>query len=239
MLLREQIDGSKREIKLQIFASEERRSRRPSRMLAKASIRSRSRPKSRRHGWHRFFTVEDRCYRVSPELRQVSSSRCRTFWPIRRSRVWFAFRAGTSSIYLPARSPGEESFPPIFTFRLAGKAAFCLVGNSRKRSGPPMDDLRSFPSRASLPARGRASSRGKKKIRLAAARRPRGPDAPGPGPALVPVAASRALELCRTMVLDAHGPAAVLISRKLECLFSQGPADRYLKVASGRSSRWM
>ena len=38
------------------------------------------------------------------------------------------------------------------------------------------------------------------------------------------------------MVLDAHGPAAVLINRKLECLFSQGPTDRYLKVASGRSS---
>ena len=38
------------------------------------------------------------------------------------------------------------------------------------------------------------------------------------------------------MVLDAHGPAAVLIDRKLECLFSQGPTDRYLKVASGRSS---
>ena len=38
------------------------------------------------------------------------------------------------------------------------------------------------------------------------------------------------------MVLDAHSPAAVLINRTLECLFSQGPTDRYLKVATGRSS---
>ena len=36
------------------------------------------------------------------------------------------------------------------------------------------------------------------------------------------------------MVLEAYGPAAVLINRKLECLYFQGPVDRYLKVVSGR-----
>jgi two-component system CheB/CheR fusion protein len=36
------------------------------------------------------------------------------------------------------------------------------------------------------------------------------------------------------MVLDAYGPAAVLINRKLECLYFQGPVDRYLRVVSGR-----
>ena len=36
------------------------------------------------------------------------------------------------------------------------------------------------------------------------------------------------------MVVEAYGPAAVLINRKLECLHFQGPVDRYLKVASGR-----
>ena len=36
------------------------------------------------------------------------------------------------------------------------------------------------------------------------------------------------------MVLEAYGPAAVLINRKLECLYFQGPIDRYLKVVSGR-----
>ena len=39
------------------------------------------------------------------------------------------------------------------------------------------------------------------------------------------------------MVLESYGPAAVLINAKLECLFFQGPTDRYLKVASGRASR--
>jgi hypothetical protein len=36
------------------------------------------------------------------------------------------------------------------------------------------------------------------------------------------------------MVLEAYGPAAVLINRKLECLYFHGPIDRYLKVVSGR-----
>ena len=36
------------------------------------------------------------------------------------------------------------------------------------------------------------------------------------------------------MVLETYGPAAVLVNRKLECLYFQGPIDRYLKVASGR-----
>ncbi|MGA3000307.1 MAG: chemotaxis protein CheB [Acetobacteraceae bacterium] len=40
-------------------------------------------------------------------------------------------------------------------------------------------------------------------------------------------------ELCRRLVLDTHAPAAVLVNRKLECLFSLGPADRYLRVAPG------
>ena len=36
------------------------------------------------------------------------------------------------------------------------------------------------------------------------------------------------------MVLEAYGPAAVLINRKLECLYFHGPIDRYLRVVSGR-----
>ena len=35
-------------------------------------------------------------------------------------------------------------------------------------------------------------------------------------------------------MLETYGPAAVLVNRKLECLYFQGPIDRYLKVASGR-----
>ncbi|WP_373490874.1 chemotaxis protein CheB [Parasphingorhabdus sp.] len=40
-------------------------------------------------------------------------------------------------------------------------------------------------------------------------------------------------ELCRRLVLESYAPAAVLINRKYECLYSMGPTDRYLRVAPG------
>ena len=39
----------------------------------------------------------------------------------------------------------------------------------------------------------------------------------------------------RRLVLDTYAPAAVLINRKHECLYSLGPTDRYLRVA-GRAA---
>jgi two-component system CheB/CheR fusion protein len=43
-------------------------------------------------------------------------------------------------------------------------------------------------------------------------------------------------ELGKRLVLDAFAPAAVLINRQHECLFSLGPTDRYLRVPKGVSS---
>lgn len=43
-------------------------------------------------------------------------------------------------------------------------------------------------------------------------------------------------ELCRRLVLECHAPAAVLVNRKHECLFSLGPTDRYLRIAPGHPS---
>ena len=40
-------------------------------------------------------------------------------------------------------------------------------------------------------------------------------------------------ELCRRLVMESYAPAAVLINRKHECLYSLGPTDRYLRVAPG------
>jgi two-component system, chemotaxis family, CheB/CheR fusion protein len=40
-------------------------------------------------------------------------------------------------------------------------------------------------------------------------------------------------ELCRHLVIETYAPAAVLLNRKYECLYSLGPIDRYLRVASG------
>ena len=35
-------------------------------------------------------------------------------------------------------------------------------------------------------------------------------------------------------MIEAYAPAAVLINRKHECLYSLGPTDRYLRVAPGQ-----
>jgi two-component system CheB/CheR fusion protein len=40
-------------------------------------------------------------------------------------------------------------------------------------------------------------------------------------------------ELGRRLVLERHAPAAVLINRRNECLFTLGPIDRYLRIAPG------
>jgi two-component system, chemotaxis family, CheB/CheR fusion protein len=53
-------------------------------------------------------------------------------------------------------------------------------------------------------------------------------DAPMPGNRRATLA-----ELCRRAVLASYAPAAVLLSRRLECLYLLGPTERYLIVAQG------
>ena len=43
--------------------------------------------------------------------------------------------------------------------------------------------------------------------------------------------------LCRRLVMDTYAPAAVLVDRNLECLYSCGPTDRYLRVPAGHPSQ--
>jgi two-component system CheB/CheR fusion protein len=43
-------------------------------------------------------------------------------------------------------------------------------------------------------------------------------------------------DLCRRLVVETYAPAAVLINRQHECLYSLGPTDRYLRVAPGQPS---
>ena len=59
--------------------------------------------------------------------------------------------------------------------------------------------------------------------------RPRPRPDQGPAPSRQAALAAR----CQRLVLDHYAPAAVLINRKHECLFSLGPTERYLRVAPG------
>jgi len=60
------------------------------------------------------------------------------------------------------------------------------------------------------------------------------PMRPGPVQAAPHVAIA---ELCRNLVMEYFAPAAVLINRKQECLYSLGPTDRYLRVPPGLPTR--
>jgi two-component system CheB/CheR fusion protein len=55
-----------------------------------------------------------------------------------------------------------------------------------------------------------------------------------PGQTPPPSRQAALAELCRRLVTDVYAPAAVLINRKYECLYSMGPSDRYLRVAPGQ-----
>jgi two-component system, chemotaxis family, CheB/CheR fusion protein len=41
------------------------------------------------------------------------------------------------------------------------------------------------------------------------------------------------MDMCRRYVLDIHAPAAVLINRRQECLYSLGPINKYLRLVAG------
>jgi two-component system CheB/CheR fusion protein len=57
-----------------------------------------------------------------------------------------------------------------------------------------------------------------------------------PGQSAPPSRQAALAELCRRMVMETYAPAAVLINRKHECLYSLGPTDRFLRVVPGHPS---
>lgn len=56
---------------------------------------------------------------------------------------------------------------------------------------------------------------------------------PRPDQGLATVRQPALADLCRRLVLENYAPAAVLINRRHECLYSMGPTERYLRVAPG------
>jgi two-component system CheB/CheR fusion protein len=58
-----------------------------------------------------------------------------------------------------------------------------------------------------------------------------------PGVIAAPSRQGMLADLCRRMVLESFAPAAVLINRTQECLYSLGPTDRYLRVAPGHPTQ--
>ena len=180
----------------------------------------------------RFFTREDRGYRISPDLRaSVVFSVHDVLADPPFAKLDFVSCRNLLIYLLPEAQARVIS---LFHFALR-EGGLLLLGNSETVGLSADGASRSFPSRRASIAAWAATVPAEFGSTADAGDGPRVRPRPGPAPPLSRQAAFS--ELCRSMVLDAYGPAAVLINRKLECLFSQGPTDRYLKVAAGRPSR--
>jgi two-component system, chemotaxis family, CheB/CheR fusion protein len=226
MLFREQISVSKRDVKLQIFASDVDPD-------AVAIARDGLYPQSIEADISparlaAFFAKEDHSYRVSPELR---ASVVFTVQDVLAdppfARLDFV---SCRNLLIYLRPEAQAKVAAVFHFALreggllllgnaeaisAGDGRFAAVSKAvrlyRRVGGSRFGDIGLSPN-AGEGAR----------MRVVA------------GPTQAPSRQAELADICRKAVLETYGPAAVLVTRKLECLHFQGPVDRYLKIAAGR-----
>ena len=226
MLFREQIDASKRDVKLHIFASdvdpEAVASAREG--LYPDSIEADVSPKR----LTQFFAKEDRFYRVSAELRSTVVFTVHDvladppfarldFVSCRNLLIYLLPEAQAKVISIIHFALREDGVLLVGDAETVGATdgRFASISKPQRlyrRVGGPRPGDFGLPLSAGDGHRTRAR----------------------PGPEATPLRQIELAELCRRMVLEAYGPAAVLVNRNLECLYYHGPVDRYLKVVSGR-----
>jgi two-component system CheB/CheR fusion protein len=226
MLLIEQLEASKRVVKLQLFASDidaeaiaiAREGVYPSRIADQVSAERLA----------RFFNREGTGYRVLPELRSIVVFTVQDVLadpPFSRLDM---ISCRNLLIYL--RPEAQAKVISIFHFALR-QDGILLLGNAETVS----------------------SSQGFFEVINKTARIYRHVARGGPGETNIAISSSDAqqrtrlrlspgriasrtaslADLCRRLVLEAYAPAAILINSKHECLYSLGPIHRYLRMAPG------
>ncbi|WP_239992163.1 CheR family methyltransferase [Rhodopila globiformis] len=229
MLFREAISAANRDIKLQVFASDidpdavasAREGRYPETIQTDVS----------KERLARFFSKEDKQYRISAELRSavvftvqdlladppfshIDFVSCRNLLIYLQAEArekvlalfHFALRQGGVLLLGTSETVGSDDgrFEPISkTARLYRHIGHCRPGEIGFIRGA-IDGLRA-------PVRHVQDQTISRQAALA--------------------------ELCRRLVIDTYAPAAMLINRSHECLYSLGPTDRYLRVVSGHPTQ--
>ena len=229
MLLLEQIEELKREFKLQIFASDVDPE-------AVASAREGLYPRSIEadvspERLAKFFSREDCSYRVSPDLRSVVIFAVQNVLADPPFARLDFISCRNVLIYL--KPEAQAKVLSVFHFALR-EGGLLLVGNSETaETADGRFAVVSKPERLYRRVGGNRPDefRLPQSVGDGSRMRPHAPPPPAPS------RQAALSELCRTTVLAAYGPAAVLVNNKLECLHFQGPTDRYLEVASGRPSQ--
>jgi two-component system, chemotaxis family, CheB/CheR fusion protein len=228
MLFREEITAAKLDIKLQVFASDidadaialAREGLYPEAIEADV-------PAAR---LARFFAKEDHGYRISPELRAAVVFTVQDVLadpPF--SRLDFV---SCRNLLIYLRPEAQAKVLALFHFALEPGGTLLLGTSETVGSFDSCFEVVSKAGRIYRHiGRGRAAAIGF--IRTIADGM-RVVSRPGQGSAL-----SRQLalaELCQRIVMETYAPAAVLVDRKHECVYSLGPTDRYLRVAPGNPS---
>ena len=229
MLFREQIGAAKRNIKLQVFASDvdpdavarAREGLYPSAIEADVSAERLA----------RFFTKEDQGYRVSPELRAVVVFTLQDVLadpPFSRLDL-----VSCRNLLIYLLPEAQAKVISLFHFALR-EGGLLLLGNSETViNADGRFEALSKPERIYRHiGRSRPGDLG---FSLSTGDGLRVPARAGQDAA--PSRQSALAELCRRLVMENYAPAAVLINDKHECLYYLGPTDRYLHVPSGHPTR--
>jgi two-component system CheB/CheR fusion protein len=226
MLFREEITAAKREIKLQIFASDvdpdavaiAREGLYPETIAADVSAERRA----------RFFSKDEHGYRILPELRAMIVFAVQDVLadpPFSRLDL-----VSCRNLLIYLRPEAQEKVISLFHFALREGGILLLgsaetIGNSKGRFEVISKKERLYRHIG----RTRPGDPGFLFGAAETARpAPRRPHAPSRQTALA--------EGSRRLVMETYAPAAVLINRKLECLYSLGPTERYLRVPQGHPS---
>ncbi len=227
MLFREEIIASKRDIKLQIFASDADSdavavARDGVYAEAIASVTSAER-------LARFFVKEDQVYRVSPELHAAVVFTVQDVLadpPFSRLDM-----VSCRNLLIYLEPEAQAKVIALFHFALR-PGGILLLGNAETIGG----NTSQFKSIAKAERLYRQIGRSKPSdigFQLGF-----GESAPSAGSNTSGQIAqqNKLSDLVQRLVLEAHCPAAVLINRKHDLLYSTGPTERYLRVAPGHPS---
>ena len=229
MLFHEQSTAAKRNVKLQVFASDvdpdavahAREGLYPEMIEADVSAARLA----------RFFSKEGHNYRVTPELRAAvvfTVQDVLTDPPFSRLDL-----VSCRNLLIYLRPEAQAKVISLFHFALR-EGGLLLLGTA-ETVGNATDRFEVIAKQERLYRHIGRSRPGELGFSLSGGDGVRVPARPAQGQ--LPSHQAALADLCRRLILETYAPAAVLINRKHECLYSLGPTDRYLRVAPGHPTQ--
>jgi two-component system, chemotaxis family, CheB/CheR fusion protein len=227
MMFREAIIASKRDIKLQVFASDVDGD---AIAVARDGVYPETiAPQISAERLARFFVKEDHGYRVSPELRAAVVFTVQDVLADPPFSKLDLVSCRNLLIYLGPEAQAKV----IGLFHFALREGGTLLLGSAETIGSNESRFKVISKAERLYRHIGHSKPGDIGFKLGQSETPRGAVPSGPSQV---EHQNKLAELVQRLVAEAHSPAAVLINRKHESLFSTGPTERYLRVAPGHPS---